>query len=153
MRLAAALLVLLLCRAAVADGDAMDCRPTMALRCTAEVACAEISAEDVDLRLWPERTPVDLCRASHCPPAEPSLYLCGGDFCGSGRLAWANERQDDGVRRGMAYLAPDSGPRLYTASFFAVAFEAASGTLALSRVHPAGQETTWFACAPAVDMD
>jgi len=53
----------------------------------------------------------------------------------------------------MAYLAPDPGPRLYTASFFAVAFEAASGTLALSRFDPTGAETTWFACAPAAEED
>jgi hypothetical protein len=153
MRLHAALLALVLCgsQAVAAETDSLDCRPTAQINCSADGTCTE-SATFAEVRFWPERTPVEACRAMHCPDLGPSISLCGPDSCGSGAVAYADERdpaQDE--LKGMAYVAPDPGPRLYTARFYALAFQPTSGTLTLSRFDPEGLETTWFACAPMAE--
>jgi hypothetical protein len=154
MRLHAALLALLLCGGqALAAEAALDCLPTAQFHCDADGTCSESVTEPLEVRFWPERTPVDACRAMHCPDLGPSIFVCSPDRCGGGAVAYAYERrpaQDE--LKAMAYVA-DLGPRLYTASFYAMAFQPENGTLALSRFNPKGVETAWFACTPAVEAE
>jgi hypothetical protein len=155
LRLHAALLALLLCGGqSLAAETSLDCHPTAQILCSADGTCSESATEPLEVRFWPERTPVEACRAAHCPDLGPSIFLCGPDSCGGGAVAYAHEwRPGQHGLKGMAYVAPDPGPRLYTARFYALAFEPESGTLALSRFDSEGLETTWLACVPAAKME
>lgn len=59
----------------------------------------------------------------------------------------------DSLRTGIAYLAPEPPPRLYASMHFALAYDAASGQLALSRFDDTTLRTTWLQCAAENEHD
>lgn len=151
MRLAAALLALLLGGQAVAAADdGLACRPVAQALCSADGACTQGEALQHEVRFWPEWTTTDQCRAARCPPVGPSIAICSASHCDGGAVHFAEGPfGDPGLRRGIAATASEPAPRLYAARFHALVFEPATGRLTLSRVHAEGLETIWLDCGPA----
>ncbi|HKY94482.1 MAG TPA: hypothetical protein VJL84_04215 [Kiloniellales bacterium] len=108
----------------------------------------ETSAMEVSFQ--PEPTPLEECRALRCESAPPRIALCDLAICGWGTVHYNRHDPDsDGVfRTGIAYIAPDPPPRLYASMHFALAYDASSGRLALSRFDGNSLETVWLDCRP-----